>query len=80
MLQRVRGATDLKRSIRFLSVSVFIIRLSQLTTSNSGANTGKAAMPKDCYFALHSSIERRIRRRTPFHNTSTSVSIHIHEK
>ena len=51
--------------------------------SSSGANTcqnEKAAMPRDCYFALHSSIERRVRRKTLLHNTNTSVSFHIHEK
>ena len=38
MLKMVRGATALKRSIKFLSVSVVLIRLSQLI-SKSGANT-----------------------------------------
>ena len=70
--RRVCGATDLKRSIKYLSISVVLIRLSQLT-SNSGADTGKAAMPKYCYFALHSSIERRVRQKKPVHNTDTSV-------
>ena len=36
MLKKILGATDLKRSIKFLSVSVVLIRLSQLT-SHSGA-------------------------------------------
>jgi len=40
VLKRVRGATDLKRSIKFFSVSVVSIRLSQLW-STSGANTCK---------------------------------------
>ena len=44
------------------------------------ANTEKAAIPKDCYFALHSSIERRVRRKKPLQNTNTSVSVHIREK
>ena len=79
MYKKACGATDLKRSIKYLSIFVVIIRLSQLT-SNSGANTGKAAMLKDCYFALHSSIERRVRRKKPFHNTNTSVNFHIHGK
>ena len=43
-------------------------------------NTGEAAMPKDCYFALHSSIDKRVRRKKPFHNTNTSVNFHIDGK
>ena len=63
MLKRVCGVTDMKHSIKFLSITVVLIRFSQLT-SNSGANTCqyvKAAMPKDCNFILNSSIERRVR-------------------
>ena len=54
-----RGTRDLKRSIKFCQF--LWVRVVQLR-----ANTGKAAMPKDCYFALHSSIEMRDEERSHF--------------
>ena len=42
------------------------------------ANTAKAAMLKDLYLTLHSSIERKVRGKKPFHNANASVNFHIH--